>query len=190
MVGRAVPPVSPLSPTRPELIAAYGRTIPDVLAPGMRVLFCGINPSLFSGWAGHHYARPGNRFWPALHESGFTTRRLRPEEDATLVQYGLGCTNLVARATARADELTADEFRAGGERLRRLVDTWRPEAVAIVGIGAARVALGIPVLESGRQPPDLGRAQLWVLPSTSGLNAHHQLPELVRLFTLLRAATS
>lgn len=156
----------------------------------MHVLFCGINPSLFSGWAGHHYARPGNRFWPALYESGFTPRRLRPEEDATLAKYHLGCTNLVARATARADELTAGEFRAGGERLRSLVEDWRPRAVAIVGIGAARIALDIPVPEPGRQPQDLGRAQLWVLPSTSGLNAHHQLADLVRLFTQLRAATS
>ncbi len=156
----------------------------------MRVLFCGINPSLFSGWTGHHYARPGNRFWPALHASGLTPRRLRPEEDATLVEYGLGCTNLVARATARADELGRDEFRAGGERLRGLVEDWRPRAVAIVGIGAARIALGIPALEPGRQPQDLGPAQLWVLPSTSGLNAHHQLPELIQLFTRLRLATS
>ena len=156
----------------------------------MRVLFCGINPSLYSGWAGHHYARPGNRFWPALHQSGFTPRRLRPDEDATLVDCGLGCTNLVARATARADELDAAEFRAGGERLRALVEEWTPRAVAVVGIGAARIAFDIPVLEPGRQPQGLGAAQLWVLPSTSGLNAHHQLPELVELFTRLRLATS
>lgn len=160
-----------------------------MLAPGLRVLFCGINPSLFSGWSGHHYARPGNRFWPALHQSGFTPRRLRPEEDATLVRYGLGCTNLVSRATARADELTRQELRAGGQRLRGLVEEWRPRAVAIVGIGAARMALGIPVLEPGSQPEDVGGARLWVLPSTSGLNAHHQLPELVELFSRLRAAT-
>jgi double-stranded uracil-DNA glycosylase len=156
----------------------------------MRVLFCGINPSLFSGWAGHHYARPGNRFWPVLHAAGFTPRRLPAEEDATLVEYGLGCTNLVARATARADELTAEEFRAGGRRLRGLVEEWRPRAVAIVGIGAARTAFGIPVPEPGRQAEDLEHAQLWVLPSTSGLNAHHQLADLVPLFSSLRAATS
>ena len=153
------------------------------------MLFCGINPSLYSGWSGHHYARPGNRFWPALHQSGFTPRLLRPDEDATLVDYGLGCTNLVARATARADELTAEEFRAGGRRLRALVEEWTPHAVAIVGVGAARMALRIPVLDPGHQPEDLAGARLWVLPSTSGLNAHHQLPELVELFRRLREAT-
>lgn len=188
MVGRAFPPVRALRPAPAELAGAYGRTIPDVLGPGMRVLFCGINPSLYSGWSGHHYARPGNRFWPALHQAGFTPRRLRPEEDASLVEYGLGCTNLVARATARADELTADELRAGGERLRALVEEWSPRVVAIVGIGAARTALGIPVLVPGPQPEGLGGARLWVLPSTSGLNAHHQLPELVELFRRLRTA--
>lgn len=190
MVGRAVAPVPALRPTRAELAAACGRTIPDVLAPGLRVLFCGINPSLYSGWSGHHYARPGNRFWPALHLSGLTPRRLRPEEDATLVEYGLGCTNLVARATARADQLTAAEFRTGGERLRSLVGTWAPRSVAMVGIGAARTALAIPVHAPGRQPEDLAGVPLWVLPSTSGLNAHHQLPALVDLFTRLRQAAT
>lgn len=160
-----------------------------MLAPGLRVLFCGINPSLYSGWSGHHYARPGNRFWPALHLSGFTPRRLRPEEDATLVDYGLGCTNLVARATARADELTAEELREGGARLRRLVAEWSPRTVAIVGMGAARTALGIAAVEPGPQPEGVVGAGLWVLPSTSGLNAHHQLPQLVELFRRLRAAT-
>ncbi len=160
-----------------------------MLAPGLRVLFCGINPSLYSGWSGHHYARPGNRFWPALHLSGFTPRRLRPEEDATLVEYGLGCTNLVARATARADEVKTEEFRAGGRRLREVVGEWSPRAVAMVGIGAARIAMGIPVHQPGPQPEDVAGARLWVLPSTSGLNAHHQLPDLVDLFSRLRTAT-
>ncbi|MGH7912781.1 MAG: G/U mismatch-specific DNA glycosylase [Candidatus Dormibacteraceae bacterium] len=164
--------------------------MPDVIGPGMRVLFCGINPGLLSGLVGHHYARPGNRFWPALHRSGFTPRQLRPEEDATLAGYGLGCTNLVARATARADELTAEEFRQGGRRLRALVDRWKPRGVAIIGIDASRTAFEVPIARPGRQAVGLGTSQLWVLPSTSGLNAHYQLDALVELFGALREATA
>jgi TDG/mug DNA glycosylase family protein len=180
------------APARPSareaLEAARGRTIPDVLGVDLCVLFCGINPSLLSGLTGHHYARPGNRFWPALHLAGFTDRRLRPEEDATLPRYGLGCTNLVARATARADELRRADFEAGGERLRRLVAEWRPRCVAIVGIGAARLAFDLPQATFGPQALVFGGAPLWVLPSTSGLNAHHQLPELVEAFGALHQA--
>jgi TDG/mug DNA glycosylase family protein len=165
-----------------NLEPARGRTIPDVLGPGLRVLFCGINPSLQSGLTGHHYARPGNRFWAALHRSGFTDRQLRPAEDATLLQYGLGCT------TARADEVPAEELRAGAVRLRELAGGWRPQWVAIVGIGAARLALRLPPTSVGRQECGLGSASLWVLPSTSGLNAHHQLADLADAFAALRQA--
>jgi double-stranded uracil-DNA glycosylase len=154
------------------LEAARDATIPDVLAPDLRVLFCGINPGLYSGATGHHFARPGNRFWPALHASGFTPRRLAPSEQTELLRYGLGITNLVARATARADELTRDELRDGAVTLARKVADHRPRWLAVVGITAYRTAFGHPRAVLGRQPETIGDAQVWVLPNPSGLNAH------------------
>ncbi len=173
-------------PTAADLLAARDRTIPDVIAPGLAVLFCGINPGLYSAATGQHFARPGNRFWPALWRSGFTPRLLRPHEQDLLPEYGLGITNVVARATARADELTAAELRAGAARLTRLAAEFTPRYVAVVGISAYRTAFDRPHATMGEQPEEIASARLWVLPNPSGLNAHYQLPALIRLFGELR----
>ncbi|HEX6670191.1 MAG TPA: G/U mismatch-specific DNA glycosylase [Gemmatimonadales bacterium] len=162
--------------------------MPDLVAPGLRVLFCGINPGLYSGATGHHFARPGNRFWPALHAAGFSDRLLAAWEEHRLLRRGYGITNLVARATAGADELTADELAAGRRRLERLVRRHAPRWVAVLGLGAYRVAFGRPLAVVGGQPVTLAGARLRVLPNPSGLNAHYQLPDLVREFAALRAA--
>lgn len=181
---------SPPKPTRADLAAARDLTIPDVIAPGLDVLFCGINPSLYSGATGHHFARPGNRFWPALHLAGFTPRLLYPSEQDELLSYGLGVTNLVARTTARADELTSEELRDGTRRLTALVERYRPHAVAVVGVTAYRAGFQRPRAAVGRQEERLGDALIWVLPNPSGLNAHYQLPALADEFRALRAATA
>jgi TDG/mug DNA glycosylase family protein len=175
-------------PTRAELLAAAGRTVPDLVAPGLRVLFCGINPGLYSGATGHHFARPGNRFWPSLHAAGFSDRLLPPWEERRLLEQGYGITNLVARATATADELAPDELRAGRRRLQRLIRRYRPAWVAVLGVGAYRAAFGRPAATVGPQSETLAGARIWLLPNPSGLNAHYQLPDLVREFTALRAA--
>jgi TDG/mug DNA glycosylase family protein len=173
-------------PSAADLAAARGRHIPDVIASGLRVLFCGINPSLYSAAVGHHFARPGNRFWPALHGAGFTDRLLSPYEDGLLPRYGLGCTNLVARATARADELRPEELRAGGERLRELLLRHRPSVLAVLGVGAYRTAFERPRATTGPQPHAIGGAAVWVLPNPSGLNAHYQLDQLIEEYGRLR----
>ncbi|MQA27898.1 MAG: G/U mismatch-specific DNA glycosylase [Micromonosporaceae bacterium] len=175
-------------PTAEDLAAARDRAIPDVVGPGLRVLFCGINPGLWSGALGQHFARPGNRFWPALHRSGFTPRQLRPEEQQELLWYGLGATNLATRTTARADELTRDELTAGAERLAGLAECYRPRWVAVVGVTAYRTGFGRPTARVGRQDERLGDSGLWVLPNPSGLNAHYQLDGLAEEFGKLRAA--
>ena len=177
-------------PSKEELAKAAGRLLPDVLAPDLDVVFCGINPSLYSAAVGHHYARPGNRFWPALHGAGWTERLLDPHEDGLLLERGCGLTNLVARATTAADELTPEEFAAGGRRLRRRVARLRPRCVAFLGIGAYRTAFGVRKVEVGEQDTPIGNAAVWVLPNPSGLNAHYQLPDFVRLFRALRRARS
>lgn len=173
-------------PTKTEVAAAAGRTVPDLIVPGLTVLFCGINPGLYSAATGHHFARPGNRFWPALHAAGFTDRLLRPWEERLLLDYGVGVTNLVARATAGASELTADELRRGRQRLVRKVRRYRPRCVAVVGIGAYRLAFNRSRAVIGHQQEPLEGAALWVLPNPSGLNANHQLADLVRVFGALR----
>lgn len=175
-------------PTTADLAAARGRGIGDVVGPGIDVLFCGINPSLYSGATGHHFARPGNRFWPALHRSGFTPRQLRPDEQGLLPSYGLGVTNLVDRATARAAELDDDELRAGAVRLAELVRRFSPRVVAVVGVTAYRVAFRRPRATVGPQPERLEGARLWVLPNPSGLNAHWTVAGLAAQFARLRAA--
>lgn len=175
-------------PTRAELLGAAGRTIRDVIAPDLRVLFCGINPGLYSAATGHHFARPGNRFWPALHLAGFTQRVLHPSEERLLLDTRYGITNLVARATAAADELAPEEFVAGRRRLAAKVRRYRPRAVAVLGVGAYRTAFERPRAALGRQQEALAGAVLWVLPNPSGLNANHQLPELARMFRALRKA--
>jgi TDG/mug DNA glycosylase family protein len=174
--------------TPEELEAARTRTIPDVVAPGLRVLFCGINPGLVSGATGHHFARPGNRFWPALYRSGFTPRQLRPDEQAELLTYGLGVTNLVGRTTARADELTRAELLAGGAALRSKVEALRPRWLAVVGVTAYRDAFGDRTATVGPQETTIGSTRIWVLPNPSGLNAHYTLPLLADEFRRLRAA--
>jgi double-stranded uracil-DNA glycosylase len=177
--------------TKLDLEAARNRTIPDVLPePGavFRVLFCGINPGLYSAATGWHFARPGNRFWPALQLSGFTPRRLAPCEQDLLPGFGLGITNLVARATAQAAELSSAELRAGAEQLAALVTKYRPRIVAIAGVTAYRTAFGHPRASTGPQPVRLGGARLWVLPNPSGLNAHWSLDAIAAAFSALRAA--
>jgi double-stranded uracil-DNA glycosylase len=186
----------PRRPSPADLAAARNRTIPDVLpAPGapLRVLFCGINPSLYSAATGWHFARPGNRFWPALHLSGFTPRRLTPAEQHLLPGYGLGITNLVARATAQAAELDAAELRAGGERLAALVAEHRPGILAVAGVTAYRTAFAHPRATIGRQPPSAAGPPppgppVWVLPNPSGLNAHTSVPLLAQELRKLREA--
>ncbi len=175
-------------PTRADLDAATSKMIPDVIAPGLRVLFCGINPGLYSGATGHHFARPGNRFWPALQGAGFTDRVLSPWEQRELLDHGCGITNLVARTTAAADELTDDELLAGRRRLLSKVKRYAPRYLAVLGVGAYRSAFQRPKAALGLQPEPLGSAIVWVLPNPSGLNAHHQLADLIRLFTALRKA--
>ncbi|MFJ4902014.1 MULTISPECIES: G/U mismatch-specific DNA glycosylase [unclassified Streptomyces] len=176
--------------TPEELQAARGRTVPDVAAGGLRVLFCGINPSLMTGATGHHFAFPGNRFWPVLHLSGFTSRQLRPSEQSELLQYGLGITNVVARATARADELTAEEFRAGGEILTAKVERLRPQWLAVVGITAYRTAFGERRAQIGRQERTIGGARVWALPNPSGLNAHWTAQTMAAEYGRLRDAVT
>ena len=173
-------------PTREELDGARARVIPDVSAPGLRVLFSGINPGLYSAWTGHHFARPGNRFWPALHASGFTPRLLRPDEQEVLLSLGLGVTNVVARATARADELTREEIAAGGELLRTKARGLRPRWLAVLGITAYRVAFESPHATIGPQELRLGETGVWVLPNPSGLNAHYTPAALAEEFGRLR----
>jgi TDG/mug DNA glycosylase family protein len=175
-------------PTREQLEESRTRLLPDVAAPGLRVLFTGINPGLYSAWTGHHFARPGNRFWPALHASGFTSRLLLPREQDELLEAGLGITNVVARATARADELSTDELVAGGEELRAKVRTLQPRWLAVCGVTAYRTAFGAPKAAIGCQPEVLGETRLWVLPNPSGLNAHYSAAALAEEFGRLRAA--
>ncbi|MDL4774837.1 G/U mismatch-specific DNA glycosylase [Actinomadura xylanilytica] len=183
----------PAKPTKADLEAARDRVIPDVLPPDgepLRVLFCGINPGLYSGATGHHFARPGNRFWPALHRSGFTGRLLAPAEQDLLAASGLGITNLAHRTTARADELTAAELRAGGERLGALVERRRPAYLAIAGVTAYRTAFGRPAARIGPQGEPAGPARLWVLPNPSGLNASWTIDRLAAEFVRLREAAA
>jgi len=177
-------------PTPDELASAVGRTIVDVLAPGLDVVFCGINPGLYSGAVGHHFARPGNRFWPVLHRSGFTPRQLSPDEERELLSYGLGVTNICARTTARADELTTDEIRDGARRLRRKIRRHRPRWLAVLGLTAYRVAFDAPDAEVGEQPLMVADTRIWLLPNPSGLNAHYQMDALVYAFTELRRCAS
>jgi double-stranded uracil-DNA glycosylase len=186
----SVPETGPVStrPTKDQLAAAHDKTIPDVLAPGLDVLFCGINPGLYSGALGQHFARPGNRFWPALHRGGFTPRLYQPAEQEELLKLKLGITNVVARTTARADELTDDELRAGGKLLQAKVEQYRPRWLAVVGITAYRTAFGFPKARVGRQEHRIGETGVWVLPNPSGLNAHWTPAGLAAEFAALRDA--
>ncbi|MDL2078105.1 G/U mismatch-specific DNA glycosylase [Streptomyces sp. GXMU-J15] len=172
--------------TAAELEAARDRLVPDVVADGLRVLFCGINPGLMTAATGHHFARPGNRFWPVLHLSGFTPRQLKPSEQAELLSYGLGITNVVARATARADELSAEEYREGGRLLVAKVSALRPKWLAVVGVTAYRAAFGDRKAQVGPQERAIGETRVWVLPNPSGLNAHWTAATMAEEYARLR----
>jgi TDG/mug DNA glycosylase family protein len=176
-------------PTKEELLAARDRPVPDVIAPTLRVLFCGINPGLYSGATGHHFARPGNRFWPVLHSAGFTDRLLSPYEEKELLKRGYGITNIVNRTTANVSELSPRELKAGGRQLAEKVLKYTPEVLAVLGIEAYRKAFDRPKATFGPQPEQIGATRIWVLPNPSGLNAHYQLKELTALFRDLRLAS-
>ncbi len=176
----------PRKPTKADLAAAVNLTVRDLLAPNLDVLFCGINPGLYTAAIGHHFGRPGNRFWPALHGSAFTPRLFAPWEEHELLALGVGITNMVERTTATAAELTASEYVAGGQRLTRLLTQIHPRVVAFLGIGAYRAAFAKPRARVGLQPERIADSALWVLPSPSGLNANHQLADLVQQFSALR----
>jgi len=179
----------PFRPTPQQLCEARDKTVPDVIAPGLRVLFCGINPGLYSGATGHHFAKPGNRFWPALHRSRFTPRQISPFEERELLDYGLGVTNVVMRTTASAAELSEDELVAGAQVLQRKVKRYKPRVLAVLGIGAYRSGFGRRDAQLGLQPDHtIGSTRIWVLPNPSGLNAHYTLAKLSRLFAELREA--
>jgi len=171
-----------VKPTKADLLAAVGNTVPDVIAPGLQVLFCGINPGLYSAWARHHFARPGNRFWPALYAAGFTPRLLHPSEERELLRWGYGITNLVERATLGSGDLNRPELQAGGRIFERKVSKCRPKAVAILGVSAYRIAFERPTAEVGRQPQKMGSSFVWVLPNPSGLNAHFTPKVLAKVF--------
>jgi double-stranded uracil-DNA glycosylase len=174
-------------PTKEELLAARDRPVPDVIAPNLCVLFCGINPGLYSGATGHHFARPGNRFWPTLYHAGFTDRLLSPFEERELLKSGYGITNIVNRTTANASELSPDELKDGGRQLVEKVLKHAPKVLAILGIDAYRKAFDRPKATLGPQPEQIGATRIWVLPNPSGLNAHYQLKDLVEIFKQLRA---
>ena len=192
--SRRAPARSTATPSgRPDaaaLRAARNKRVPDVIAPRLKVLFVGINPSLYSAAVRHHFARPGNRFWPTLAAAGLTPRLLAPKEERELLQHGLGITNIVNRATASAAELSEKELIAGGRRLAAKLRRYRPHLVAVLGVQAYAAAFGRKPAGIGRQPEALAGCTLWVLPNPSGLNANYQLPDLARLFRRLRTAVS
>lgn len=173
-------------PTKEDLLKAKGKTLPDVIAPGLKVLFVGINPGLYTAAIGHHFGRPGNRFWPALAAGGFTKRLLSPYEELELLKEGLGITNVVPFATAAADELTPNDFIKGGQRLLDLIKKYTPRVVAVLGMGAYRAAFHQPKAKLGLQPEKIGDAYVWLLPNPSGLNANYQAADFGRIFQELR----
>jgi double-stranded uracil-DNA glycosylase len=159
-----------------------------VIGPGLRVLFCGINPGLWSGATGSHFANPGNRFWPALRLSGFTPTRLRPGDGEAMLALGLGITNLVNRTTATAAELSIGELRAGAADLAAKVEKFQPGWLAVLGIDAFRKGFGVRKVTIGPQPEPVGGVPTWVLPNPSGLNAHYTVEALGRAFAKFREA--
>lgn len=173
-------------PSKEEIVAAKNNTIQDVIAPNLKILFCGINPGLYSAAVGHNFARPGNRFWPTLYKSGFTDRLLSPYEERKLLEYGYGITNIVKRATASADELSKEELIEGAKKLKSRVWRYAPEYLAVVGLTAYRTAFKSPKAMIGLQEEKIANTRIWVLPNPSGLNAHHQLPDLIKYFSALR----
>jgi len=180
----------PWKPTKAQLQDAVHKTVKDVIAPDLRVLFCGINPGLYTAAVGHHFARPGNRFWPALYAGGFTDRLLSPFDERELLKSGYGITNVVSRTTATADQLSKEDILAGGKKLSAKVRRYRPRILALLGVGAYRVAFSKPKASIGRQQEMLGGTIIWVLPNPSGLNANYQAADLARLFRELKDAVS
>lgn len=187
-VARKSPDTPPIRPSATALRAARNKRVPDVIAPRLKILFVGINPGLYSGATGHHFARPGNRFWPALAAAGLTPRLLSPYEERELLRHGLGITNIVNRTTAAAAELTDEEMISGGRRLRAKLRRYRPRIVAVLGVQAYAAAFGNRQAKIGPQPEPLAGCALWVLPNPSGLNANYQPKDFARLFRRLRAA--
>jgi TDG/mug DNA glycosylase family protein len=185
-MGSAIGVFTPWKPSKDQIRAAENALVPDVIAPGLDVLFCGINPGLYSGAVGHHFARPGNRFWRTLHASGFTDRVLSPFEEHDLLDLGLGITNLVERATATAERIKADELRRGADKLSPKLARYRPKWIAFLGLTAYRVAFASKHATIGPQPRRIGKTAVWLLPNPSGLNAHWQLPGLAAVFGELR----
>jgi len=176
----------PAKPTPDDLKAAAGKTVPDVIAQGLAVVFCGINPGLYTAAIGHHFGRPGNRFWPTLHAAGFTPRVLKPWEEDELIPLGYGITNVVARATNAAEELAHEELVDGGRKLVAKVKRFEPRVLAVLGVGAYRAAFGQRRAAIGLQPDSIGDTRLWVLPNPSGLNANYKPLDFARLFRELR----
>ena len=176
----------PAKPTPDDLKAAAGKTVPDVIAQRLAVVFCGINPGLYTAAIGHHFGRPGNRFWPTLHAAGFTPRVLKPWEEDELIPLGYGITNVVARATNAAEELAHEELVEGGRKLVAKVKRLEPRVLAVLGVGAYRAAFGQRRAAIGLQPDSIGDTRLWVLPNPSGLNANYKPLDFARLFRELR----
>lgn len=177
-------------PSRAEILAAANRRVPDLIGPNLKVLYCGTNPGLYSAAIGHHFGRPGNRFWPAIHAGGFTERLFSPYEDGDFLELGYGLTNIHERATAGMAELSNAELKSGCGRLKAKVLVQRPKVLAVLSIGAYRTAFDDPRAKLGPQPAMIGATRIWVLPSPSGLNAHYQPAALGRLFAELRAAVA
>lgn len=178
----------PWKPTKAQLEAAKTKTVDDLIAPNLNVLFVGINPGLYTAAVNHHFGRPGNRFWPALHQGGFTPRLYSPFEEDLLLELGLGITNFVARATATAQELSREEVRAGGRIVEQKLLKFRPRWAAVMGVEAYRTAFDRPLAKVGRQDHVIGRTALWVMPNPSGLNAHYTLPRLAAVMREFRDA--
>jgi TDG/mug DNA glycosylase family protein len=173
-------------PTKEEILAAAGKAVEDVIASNLRVLFCGINPGLYTAATGYHFARPGNRFWPTLYAAGFTPRLLKPQEQQELLVHGCGITNFVKRATTAAAEVSSAELVAGGKDLTQKVLQYKPQVVAMLGITAYRAAFSLPKAALGLQPETIGNTLLWVLPNPSGLNAHYPPAALAEVYRALR----
>ena len=175
-------------PTKEDLRDAVNRTTEDLIDYNLKVLFCGINPGIWSGATGFHFAKPGNRFWKVLHLSGFTERILHPSEEHELLENGYGITCFVKRTTARADELSNEEYVEGGKALVRKIEKYKPENLAVLGIGAYRTAFRQPKARLGLQDAKISGARVWLLPNPSGLNAHYQANDLAALFSEVRQA--
>jgi len=178
-----------IKPTAQALQAATDKLVPDIIGPNLRILFCGINPGLYSAATGHHFARPGNRFWPALYASGLTPELLTPDKDQRLLEFGYGITNVVRRASSGAAELTSDELRVGGEHLDDTVRRYQPQWLAVLGIDAYKKAFGLKHALVGLQERQIGATHVWLLPNPSGLNAHYSPARFAEAFADLRRAT-